>query len=190
MAEGFEIDGSMAVQELAAVQVSLEGINVSADRVSRTLSRAFASAIVSGKSFDQTLRSVGLSLSRIAMNAGIQPLLQGAMGMASTSLASFFGGAGAPAIAPFADGGIVARPTFFGMGGGLGLMGERGAEAILPLARGPDGRLGIAGTGTGRGERPPVHISINTPDVESFRRSQVQVSSSLARAVMRGQRGL
>ena len=66
-------------------------------------------------------------------------------------------------------------------------MGERGAEAIVPLARGPDGRLGVAG-GSGR----PVSVTVNiaTPDAESFRRSEAQVGASLARAVARGQRGL
>ena len=43
-------------------------------------------------------------------------------------------------MAPFADGGVVASPTFFGANGSVGLMGERGAEAIMPLARGPDGQ--------------------------------------------------
>ena len=68
-------------------------------------------------------------------------------------------------------------------------MGERGAEAILPLARGPDGRLGVAST-SGRDNAPAINVTINTPDVENFQRSQVQVASALARAVMRGRRGL
>jgi phage-related minor tail protein len=91
-------------------------------------------------------------------------------------------------VTPFADGGIVARPTYFGSGSGLGLMGERGAEAILPLARDADGRLGIAASHTP--SSPAIHVSISTPDAESFRRSQVQVASAIARAVARGQRGL
>jgi len=48
----------------------------------------------------------------------------------------------------FAKGGIVTRPTFFkyAKGGEMqnGLMGEAGPEAIVPLKRGPDGRLGIS----------------------------------------------
>ena len=44
----------------------------------------------------------------------------------------------------FADGGIVDKPTLFGYGEGKkGLMGEAGAEAIMPLKRGPSGKLGI-----------------------------------------------
>lgn len=50
----------------------------------------------------------------------------------------------------FARGGVVARPTNFPMAGGdIGLMGEAGPEAILPLQRGPGGKLGVAAHGGG-----------------------------------------
>ena len=49
---------------------------------------------------------------------------------------------GAP-LRAFARGGIVNSPTLFPMATGAGLMGEAGPEAIMPLARGPDGRLGV-----------------------------------------------
>ena len=91
-------------------------------------------------------------------------------------------------VMPFAHGGVVGAPTYFPLGRGLGLMGESGAEAVMPLARGPDGRLGVRSGGGGR----PVSVTVNiaTPDAESFRRSEAQVSASLARAVARGQRGM
>jgi lambda family phage tail tape measure protein len=51
-------------------------------------------------------------------------------------------------IIPFASGGIVGRATPFGMSGGRrGVMGEAGPEAIMPLRRDSQGRLGIAGGG-------------------------------------------
>lgn len=47
-------------------------------------------------------------------------------------------------VIPFANGGVVSRPTLFPMAGGkTGLMGEAGEEAIIPLRRGRDGRLGV-----------------------------------------------
>ena len=51
----------------------------------------------------------------------------------------------------FAKGGILDGPTYFGMAGGrVGVGGEAGTEAILPLKRGSDGKLGVASTGGGR----------------------------------------
>ena len=50
-------------------------------------------------------------------------------------------------VIPFARGGVFERPTLFPMARGIGLMGEAGPEAVLPLRRLPSGRLGV--------ERPP-----------------------------------
>ena len=43
----------------------------------------------------------------------------------------------------FANGGVVGGPTVFPFANGIGLMGEAGPEAIMPLSRGPDGKLGV-----------------------------------------------
>ena len=187
-----------AAQDLNTVETSLNNINAASQKVSQSLVKAFANAALSGKAFDQTLQGVLLSLSKMTLNAALQPVTQGissgvnaAIGGLASGLA---GGAGSTVSAasiaqPFADGGVVAQPTFFGSNGGLGLMGERGAEAILPLARGPGGQLGVVAQGQGGG-RNVVNVNIATPDPGQFNRSQVQISSALARAVARGQRGL
>ena len=88
-------------------------------------------------------------------------------------------------VMPFARG-VVSSPTMFPMRGGRGLMGEAGPEAIMPLARGADGRLGVQSEGGGR----PVNVVMNitTPDVQSFTRSQSQIAAQLSRALARGQR--
>ncbi len=44
-------------------------------------------------------------------------------------------------------------------------MGEAGPEAIMPLARGPDGKLGVRGAGGGG---PTIVMNITTPDVQGF----------------------
>jgi len=54
-------------------------------------------------------------------------------------------------VIPFARGGIVDRPTLFPFAQGTGLMGEAGPEAILPLTRGPGGKLGVQASGGGSG---------------------------------------
>ncbi|RAI44702.1 phage tail length tape measure family protein [Rhodoplanes roseus] len=52
-------------------------------------------------------------------------------------------------VIPFARGGVVDRPTIFPMARGAGLMGEAGPEAVMPLRRTSDGRLGVAAQGGG-----------------------------------------
>lgn len=54
-------------------------------------------------------------------------------------------------VIPFADGGVVSSPTMFPMARGMGLMGEAGPEAIMPLQRGADGKLGVRAAGGGQG---------------------------------------
>ena len=75
---------------------------------------------------------------------------------------------------PFAKGGtftnaIVQSPTFFrfasGAGFGLGLMGEAGPEAVMPLSRGADGSLGVNASGIG-GMQFALRIVINNYSTE------------------------
>jgi phage-related minor tail protein len=87
----------------------------------------------------------------------------------------------------FASGGVINTPSYFPLsGGGLGLAGEAGPEAIVPLSRGSDGRLGIA---SGGGQGSNITVQIVTPDASSFRRSEAYLTGQIARAVARGQRG-
>ncbi|ANY77579.1 phage tail protein [Microvirga ossetica] len=145
----------------------------------------------------QTLMA-GLFGNALPMGADLSGAGQSLSGGLSSLLGSLFG-SGGPALAkggvvsrgmlmPFAKGGVIGAPTYFPLERGLGLMGEQGAEAVMPLARGPDGRLGVR---TGGGGRPvSVIVNVTTPDADSFRRSEAQVSAALARAVARGQRGM
>jgi phage-related minor tail protein len=64
-------------------------------------------------------------------------------------------------------------------------MGEAGPEAVMPLSRGADGRLGVR---AGGGTAPTINVTIQAADLDSFKRSEAQVSASLARAVARGRR--
>jgi lambda family phage tail tape measure protein len=83
------------------------------------------------------------------------------------------GGAWSGGVQMFANGGaftnsIVSKPTAFGMaGGGIGVMGEAGEEAIMPLTRTAGGQLGvraISGGGSGGGNvyNFPVAVSVQT----------------------------
>jgi phage-related minor tail protein len=68
-------------------------------------------------------------------------------------------------VVPFARGGIVSRPTLFPMAnGGMGLMGEAGDEAIMPLRRLGNGRLGVESSG--RGSQVLVQVINNHPNAK------------------------
>lgn len=190
------IDDSFAPDEAAdtigALSRQMQVLDGITAQFGRSLSRALSSGIVQGKGFEDILRSIGQRFVDIALRAAFKPLEQGITGLFAglfNGFGSFFGGGSQPmTVTPFAEGGVISTPHFFPLGRGLGLAGERGAEAILPLSRGPDGRLGVA-SGRGGGA-VTIHMSIQTPDAESFRRSESQVTASLARAVARGQRNL
>ncbi len=63
--------------------------------------------------------------------------------------------------AGFATNSVLNTPTMFGMGnGGLGVAGEDGPEAIMPLARGPDGALGVQMVGGAGGGSTVLQLSI------------------------------
>ncbi|NDA45976.1 MAG: phage tail tape measure protein [Alphaproteobacteria bacterium] len=177
------VTSPFAAQDMAQIKTSLEGIDLTASKVSKNLTTAFSSAATSGKTFEQTLQSIGLNLTKLALNAGMRPL----QSQMSSMLGSFMSNL-TSSVTPFAEGGIVSRPTYFYSSSGAGLMGERGAEAILPLSRGSDGRLGLAVQPSAAASS--IVVNISTPDADSFKKSQVQLTGALARAVMRGQRGV
>lgn len=163
-------------------------------KLGSTLAGALDGVITKGKSVSSIFDALALSISKMALNAAFKPLdnaLSGAIGGmfsgASTPFASggVFSG-GLPV--PFASGGIISSPVSFPLGNGqTGLAGERGPEAIMPLTRGADGKLGISGGGA---SSINVTFHVTSPDAESFARSETQIAALLARTVAQGQRNL
>ena len=157
------------------------------------LRRAVDGLVFDGARLSDVLRGLGASVSRSAFNAAFRPV-QDAFGSAvaggvNALFSGIFGdGAafGAGRVRAFAQGGVVSGATAFPLRGGVGLMGEAGPEAILPLARGADGRLGVRSAGGGGAVS--VTVNVSTPDVAGFRRSQAQIAEELGRALARGQR--
>src|SRR5690606_4606107 len=120
------------------------------------LNGALKSAAVSGRSLEDILRRIGLNLAGRALEQGLQPLRT----LGNSLLSGIFGGIlpfAKGGVVPFATGGVVSAPTYFPAGRQIGLMGEAGAEAILPLARSADGRLGVAASGGAA----PVNVVFN-----------------------------
>ncbi len=183
-----------AAGQASALGPVLSDLGERSDRLAAALTRAFADGVSGARSLDEVLKGLALKLSSIALDAGLKPLentLSSALGSLFSGLSGSAGNAPAAAGSTrFANGGVVAAPTFFtDSAGGLGLMGEAGAEAILPLRRGADGALGVAVAG-GEGGGPSITFNIQTPDADSFRRSEAQLSAMLARAARRGSRHL
>jgi len=163
--------------------------------LSRGLSRAIRGAVVDGDSLADALNKMAGSMIDTAFNAAVKPVSDHFGGLLSEGVGGLFEGLlpfekGASLsqgrVQPFASGGIVSGPVTFPMRGGTGLMGEAGPEAIMPLARGQDGKLGVQA----QGSWGPVQVvmNISTPDAEGFRRSKGQIAAELGRAIGRGGR--
>ena len=160
---------------------------------SQGLRRAIDGLVLDGQSLSDVFAGLGRAMAGSVYGAAMKPVTDHFGGMLAGGLNSLVAGLmpfadGAPfsqgRVMPFAKGGVFSSPTTFPMRGGTGLMGEAGPEAIMPLARGPDGQLGVRGGGGA------VHVTmhITTPDVQGFQRSQSQIAAQLARAMQRGQR--
>lgn len=165
------------------LRANMDDLSRLADSFGNRLVSAFAGAAIHGRKLSDVLRGLALSLANTALTQALRPLgnLVGSL-LANGRGNAFAGGR----VTPFASGGIVNSPVLFPMRGGAGVMGEAGPEAIMPLARGADGKLGVRSTSG----NIQVTVNISTPDAQSFQRSQSQIAAMMARAVARGQRNL
>ncbi len=162
--------------------------------MSKGLRRAFDGVMLDGMKLSDALETVAKSMIQTSYNAAIKPvanhfgglLSQGVSGLVQGALPFANGGSFSQGrVMPFANGGVVSGPATFPMRGGTGLMGEAGPEAIMPLARGADGKLGVRGAGA---QAVSVVMNITTPDVQGFNRSQGQIAAQMSRALGRGNR--
>lgn len=174
---------SSASQDIAVMEKGL----------SRGLRRAFDGVVFDGMKLSDALKTVASSLASTAYNAAMRPVTNHFGGLLAKGIGGLFGGSFANGgafsqgqVMPFANGGIVSGPTNFPMRGGMGLMGEAGPEAIMPLSRGPDGKLGVRSAGGGGATT--VIMNISTPDVQGFQRSQSQIAAQMSRALGKGER--
>ena len=167
----------------------LSNMGTEAERMAGVVSGGFKSmedALVNftktGKlDFTAMADSIVSDLMRIAIQQSITRPLAQSMGLFGLFGGSSAAAAGAPidmtsimaakgasfdlgGARAFANGGmftnsIVDSPTLFKFANGTGLMGEAGPEAIMPLTRGPGGRLGVQSHGAGS-SAAPTHFTI------------------------------
>ena len=161
---------------------------------SRGLRKAFDGVVFDGMKLSDALSTLGKAMSNTVYNAAMKPVTDHFGGMLAGGLNALVssvmpyaqGGAFTQGrVMPFAKGGVVTSPTTFPMRGATGLMGEAGPEAIMPLSRASDGRLGVRAQGGGA---VTVNMNISTPDAQSFQRSQGQIAAQMARVLGHGQR--
>lgn len=149
---------------------------------------SIANFSVTGKgSFRSLTVSILADLAKMEARIAASKLLGSVLGMfgfgasAGGSTPSGAYSSAALSVIPNADGGvyrsaglsqysgsIVNRPTFFAFARGAAVMGEAGPEAILPLRRGTDGKLGVVAAGSGGMAMfaPQYHIAISNTGPE------------------------
>ncbi|HFZ9382155.1 TPA: phage tail tape measure protein [Salmonella enterica subsp. enterica serovar Java] len=149
---------------------------------------SIANFSVTGKgSFRSLTVSILADLAKMEARIAASKLLGSVLGMfgfgasAGGSTPSGAYSSAALSVIPNADGGvyrsaglsqysgsIVNRPTFFAFARGAAVMGEAGPEAILPLRRGTDGKLGVVAAGSGGMAMfaPQYHIAISNTGLE------------------------
>lgn len=191
MAAGFDNELQRVRESLAATGHDVATLEKG---LSKGLRRAFDGVAFDGMKLSDALKTIAQSMIQTTYSAAIKPVANHFGGLMAQGIGSmvegimpFANGAGFSQgrVMPFANGGIVSSPTSFPMRGGRGLMGEAGPEAIMPLARGADGKLGVRGAGGGA---TTVVMNITTPDVQGFQRSQGQIAAQMSRALGRGNR--
>tara|TARA_Y100000289_G_scaffold844_1_gene786 strand:- start:398 stop:1537 length:1140 start_codon:yes stop_codon:yes gene_type:complete len=148
------------------------------------LSDTFADFVVTGKnSFAEFTASVLRDLGRIIVKAAFLKTFTAFFPGLGKFLGFADGGVFAQnKIIPYAKGGVVNRPTLFPMANGTGLMGEQGPEAVMPLRRGPSGKLGVEATGGGVGN-VVVNVDASGSAVQGDSNQADQLGKAIGAAV-------
>ena len=166
----------------AAVERTQEIARGLADDITGPIKDALKSGELSWQSFASAVSGIAQNLANRLIDNAFWPIEDalfralsgsgrgggGLFGWLSSALGGLFGMGGtfarggafgqAGEITAFANGGVVSRPTVFPFARGIGLMGEAGPEAILPLRRGPGGRLGVEANSGGPAPQPATRI--------------------------------
>lgn len=154
------ISADKARQIMEDYKESLQEVqNPMADFVNNSakqMADAFTNIVSGAKSASDAFRDMARSIIEQAFRmAVVNPIINGIFGSASgfNPLPTFFPNANGNAfqngrVTAFANGGVVNQPTVFPMASGAGLMGEAGPEAVMPLKRGKNGKLGVQSEGS------------------------------------------
>jgi TP901 family phage tail tape measure protein len=183
----FERSNSTAQHFMNITEAGINGLNSGLQTFFDSSSDGFMNM---GKLWQNIEKQIMAALiQELIINQLIQAVKAG-MGAASSAI---FGAATASAhgnafegsgVQKFAKGGsfantIVSQPTYFAHGGGLGVMGEAGPEAVLPLKRNSQGDLGIVNSGSGSSVQA-VTVQIKNESGEKLAVTQSQASTDMS----------
>ena len=141
---------------------------------------ALVNFVMTGKlAFGDLARSIIADITRIAIRSAIISPILGAFGITTNAKGNVISGG---EVEKYAYGGVVSKPTIFPMKNGIGLMGEAGAEAIMPLKRGRDGKLGVQSSG-GKIGNIIVNVDATNSSVQSDSNEGQQLGKILGAAI-------
>jgi len=181
-AAGIENITAEVAQYKAAIRElrKAEQLRSIADNMGTAFGRAFEDITFGAQTAGEAIRSLAMDIARLVMQQTItQPLANvisdfaynafrpntqpsmSSAGAGGYHQAAFGSAFNRGQVVPFAGGGVVDDLTYFPMAGGrTGLMGEVGPEAVMPLRRGANGRLGVEVAGSSRDSETKITIEV------------------------------
>jgi len=188
------INTQQGTQVMADYIESIEGAENPLKEIGETLKSslgdAFMSIVDGSKSASDAFKDMARAVLKQAFELlVIKPILDGLFGGSGGGgtgvLGKIFGFANGGAfqngkVTAFANGGVVNGPTVFPMANGMGLMGEAGPEAVMPLKRGKNGKLGVQVEGNQGNVTVQNHFHIAANGDESVKRIIAQEAPRIA----------
>jgi len=156
--------------------------------VFKTLEDSIVTSAKTGKIELANIRDLLIDIALRKAAASVVANISGGLGSLATAVFSANGNAfTSSGVQAFANGGtfsgkVVNSPTAFafakGGGFGLGVMGEAGPEAVMPLTRGPGGKLGVQASGAANGPSTVIYQYNTIGDVASMAKVERMLSAN------------
>lgn len=162
-----------SIDKTKELNAGTEKTNGLFESIKSTVATGLASAIeglIDGtKSLSESLSGVLRQMASLFLQAGTKSLIGSIFPSANGNVFAQNG------IVPYAKGGYIGRPT-------MALMGEAGPEAVLPLRRGANGKLGVESSGTGA-SNVVVNVDASGSNVQGDQPNAKALGSAIGAAV-------